>query len=191
MSQILSLLQGALAGGTSEDVSRTIGADPARTQPALAAAIPLLISALARNAQQPGGADALHAAIARDHDGSVLDDPARAAERPDAAGILGHLFGASQPQAQQAVAQAGGIDAAQAQKLLLFAAPLVMAALGRTQRQNGLNADGLAGFLGGERQQLAAAQPGLLGLAADLLDRNHDGSALDDVAGMASKLFGK
>ncbi len=191
MSQILSLLQGALSGRTADDVSRNIGADPARTQTALAAAIPLLLSALAHNAQQPGGADALHAAITQDHDGSVLDDPAQAAARPDAAGILGHLFGGNQPQAQQAVARAGGIDPAQAQQLLLFAAPLVMAALGRAQRQNGLNADGLAGFLSGEQQQLRAAQPGLLGLAANLLDRNHDGSVVDDVAGMASKLFGR
>ena len=101
------------------------------------------------------------------------------------------MFGARQPQAQQAVAKAGGIDAAQAGRLLMIAAPLVLGALGRAQRQKGLDANGLSSLLGGERQALTAQQPGLMGLATTLLDKNHDGNVVDDALGMVGKLFGK
>jgi hypothetical protein len=73
----------------------------------------------------------------------------------------------------------------------MIAAPLVLGALGRAQRQKGLDAGGLSSLLGGERQALAAQQPGLMGLATTLLDKNHDGNVVDDALGMVGKLFGK
>lgn len=188
MSELLSLLQGALTGRSSEDVGRAIGADPARTQTALAAALPLLLAGLARNANQPGGADALHGALQRDHDGGVLDNLQGllgGSSGGNAAGILGHVFGAKEPAAREAVARAGGIDAAQAGKLLLIAAPLVMGALGRMQRNKNLDANALGGYLGGEHAALAQSQPGLMGM----LDQNHDGNVVDDLTGMVGKLF--
>jgi len=193
MSDILSLLSGTLGGRSSDEIGTAIGADSSKTQTALAAALPLLLSGLARNASQPEGAHALLGALERDHDGSALDNLSGllGGGGGNAAGILGHVFGAKEPAARDAVAKAGGLDTAQAGKLLLLAAPLVMAALGRMQREKGLDANGLAGFLGGEHQAMSNAQPGLMGLATQMFDRDGDGDVSHELAGMVGKLFGR
>ena len=74
MSGILDLLNQQLSGQAVQQMSAQIGADPASTQKALSAALPMLVGGLARNANQsPEGAQALANALDRDHDGSVLD----------------------------------------------------------------------------------------------------------------------
>ena len=97
----------------------------------------MLLGALTRNASQPGGAEALLGALGK-HDGSVLDDLRNqlpAAADTHGAGILGHVLGARQGAAQQAVAGASGIDASQASAVLAMLAPIVMGALGKMNRQ--------------------------------------------------------
>lgn len=74
MSSLLETLQHSLGPGTIDTLSRQIGADRGSTQKALAAALPVLIGGLARNAEKPQGAAALASALDRDHDGSILDD---------------------------------------------------------------------------------------------------------------------
>jgi hypothetical protein len=66
-----------------------------------------------------------------------------------------------------------------------------MGALGRAQRNGNLGAGGLAGVLGMERDALGASAPGVLGVISRLLDRDHDGSVLDDVGGMLGGLLGR
>ena len=55
----------------ADQISARIGADPAQTPGAIAAAIPTLLAALQQQAQS---GPALQQAIQRDHDGSILDD---------------------------------------------------------------------------------------------------------------------
>ena len=71
---IIGGLMQQLSGDSLSRIGRQIGADEATTQSAIAAALPVLVSALARNASRPGGAEALDRALERDHDGSILDD---------------------------------------------------------------------------------------------------------------------
>ena len=74
MSSILDMLTGQLGGGALQQIAGTIGADEGTTGKALSAAMPLLMSALARNASNPQGAQSLHNALSKDHDGGILDD---------------------------------------------------------------------------------------------------------------------
>jgi hypothetical protein len=198
MPGLLDLLTQSLGGDTTDRLGRQLGLSPQQTQGALGAALPMLLTGLARNAATPEGAGALHGALARDHDGSLLDDlggliagTAGGGRATNGAGILGHVLGARQGAAQQAVAGAAGIDAAQAGQLLAALAPMVMGALGRTQRQQGLDAGGLAAMLGGVQHQQVQAHPDLMGLANRLLDRDGDGSAVDDIVQGLGSLFGK
>ena len=192
MSDLFSQLTQALGGqSTTDELSKSVGGQPLNVQNALAAALPLLLSGLARNASEPGGASELLGALQR-HDGSVLDDPKAQLASPataDGEKIVGHVFGDRAPQAKAAVARAGAIDPAMAGKILAIAAPFVLAALAKRKREQNLDANGLAQVLGGEQQALSAAQPGLMGIAGRLLDRNGDGNVADDVAGMIGKLF--
>lgn len=185
---MLDLLQQRLGGDAVQQISRQLGTDHGTTQTAIAAALPMLFGALARNAQNPQGAGALANALQQDHDGSILDDVVGylgGGQSADGNAILGHVLGARQQTVQQGLGQATGLDASKAGMLLSMLAPLVMGALGKTARERGLDPGGLAGMLGGEQQRAVQAAPGgVMGVLGKLLDRDGDGSVMDDIGGL-------
>lgn len=192
MDALTQLLNQQLSGGGLSQISQQIGADEQTTGNALSAAMPLLLSAMANNASTPQGAQSLHQALVQDHDGAILNDMAGFLSNPQAAngaGILGHVLGPKQDLVQNGLAQQTGLDAATIGQLLTIAAPLVMGALGKTQQEQGFDADGLSSFLGQQQQVAQQSDPGLMGLLGSLLDMDKDGSALDDILGLAGKLF--
>ena len=195
-STLLDSLMGGLGGNGLDQIGKQIGADRETTGAATQAGLATLVGALARNAGSGQGAEALHRALAEDHDGSALDDlggligdPARG----NGVGILGHALGGKRGRVEAGLGQATGLDPAAAGSLLETLAPVVMAALGREQRKQGLDAAGLAGLLGGERRNIetataAAGQGGLLGA---LLDTDGDGDFdIADAATQGARLLG-
>ena len=68
--------------------------------------------------------------------------------------------------------------------------PVVMGVLGRTKRQAGVDAPGLFGLLAGERQKAEQQAPDAMKVFNQLLDRDGDGSTIDDVAKIGSSLLG-
>src|SRR6476661_9151899 len=71
---LLDMLQQQLGGDAVKQISGQLGADHGTTQTAIAAALPMIVGALARNTQDPAQAGALSNALSKDHDGSILDD---------------------------------------------------------------------------------------------------------------------
>jgi hypothetical protein len=189
---LLDMLQQQLGGEAVRQISNRIGADPGTTGNAIDAALPLLISALARNAGDTNQAQSLARAVSEDHDGSILDDVpgffGSASEKPGA-GILRHVLGGRQQAVQQGLGQATGLDAGKAGTLLTMLAPLVMGALGRAKRENSLDAGGLSTLLTGEQEHLKESAPGVMGALSRFLDQNNDGSVMDDVSGLLGKAF--
>ena len=189
---LLDMLQQRLGGDAVRQISNRIGADPGTTGNAIDAALPLLISAMARNAGDTNQAQSLAKAVSEDHDGSILDDvPAfvgRASEKPGA-GILRHVLGGRQQAVQQGLSQATGLDAGKAGTLLTMLAPLVMGALGRAKRENSFDAGGLSTLLTGEQEHLKESAPGVMGALSRFLDEDNDGSVMDDVSGLLGKAF--
>lgn len=193
MDDLTQQLLQQLAGGALSKIGQQIGADPQTTSSALSAAVPLLLSALANNASQPAGAQALHQALAQDHDGSILNDVSGFLDNPQAvngAGILGHVLGGKETMVRQGLAKGTGLNSDQVGQLLQIAAPLVMGALGQKQQQSNLNPNDLSAFLGGQQQQVQQSNPNILGALNTLLDADQDGSAVDEVIGIVGKLFG-
>jgi hypothetical protein len=194
MDTLTQQLLQQLAGGAVSQIGQKIGADEQTTNSALSAAIPLLVSALANNASQPSGAQALHQAVANDHDGSILDNLEGFLGNPEAAngaGILNHVLGSQQPAVTQGLTQNTGLNSNQIGLLLQIVAPLVMGMLGKQQQQQGLDANDLSGLLGNEKQMAEQSNPDMMSTLNGLLDINKNGSALDDILGMAGKLFGE
>jgi len=191
MDSLLGTLTQQLGGNAVQQLSAQLGTDPASTQKAVGAALPLLLGALGGNAAKPEGAAALSNALQRDHDGSVLNDVtgflAAGGNTQAGTGILQHVLGEKQGLIEQTLSQSTGLTASSTGQLLAMLAPLVMGAVGQTQQQQGLNASGLANLLGGEQQQ---ADSMLGGLATQLLDQNNDGSIVDDVMKIGSNLLG-
>ena len=191
---LLQLLQQQLGGQTVNQISQKIGADPGTTSNAIDAALPLLLSAVARNAGNRDQAQSLAQAVAKDHDGSILDDvPSfiNQAESGPGAGILRHVLGGRQQTVQTGLSQATGLDAGKIAQLLTMLAPLVMGALGRAKRENQLDDNGLSTLLTSEDQRLKESAPGVMGALGRFLDQDNDGSVMDDVGGMLGKAFGR
>ncbi|MHC5003561.1 MAG: DUF937 domain-containing protein [Planctomycetota bacterium] len=195
MTSIFDMLTERLGGDTVEQISRTLGADRQTTGNAIGAAVPALLAALSRNAARSDGAESLHAALQRDHDGSVLDDPRRVIDDPRAAngdGILRHVLGSRRSSVETGISRATGLGDDKTQNLMAMLAPLVMGALGKQQRQGGLDTGALAGLLGQERQKAAEAAPQGLGMLEQLLDADDDGDVdLGDLVKHGSGLLGK
>ncbi len=88
---------------------------------------------------------------------------------------------------EQSLSRSSGLDVGTITKLLPLLAPIVMGMLGKQQRQQGLDAGGLAGMLSGEQARVERQAPGMLG---KLLDADGDGDATDDVLRMGASLLG-
>ena len=191
---IMSMINSQLSGNALSTISRQIGADESTTQGAIGAVIPLIVAGLANNASKPAAAAQLDSALAKDHDGGLLDNLTDFLGNPGAGqgpGILGHIFGARKPQVEAGVAGNTGLNMAQAAQLLSILAPIVMAALGRAKRTNGLDSGGLADMLGQQKKAATAQGGGLLGSLAGMLDADGDGSPLNDLGKMAGGFFNK
>ena len=192
MNAITQMITQQIAGFAARAVAQRLGISEETAQRAVQVAVPLIVAALARNAARPEGAEQLHQAVTNDHDGSIFDNLSGYLGNPQAAngaGILGHVFGGQQAPVQNAVAQAAGLDPNTAGSLLEMVAPLVLGAVGQTQRQNDLDPGGLSDFLGTQQQQTEAAAPGLAGALNSMLDSNKDGSVTDDVGRLLGKFF--
>lgn len=193
MSGILESLMGQLGSNEISALSQAIGAQPQQTQSAISAAMPMLIFALAKNAQQDNGASSLAGALDRDHDGSILDNLSgflgQGQTSPGEA-ILKHVLpGAKQQVAQHGLSEVSGLDPQTTSKLISMLAPVVLGYLGKQKREQNLDAGGLASILGGEREQVQKSNP-QVSMLTMLLDRDGDGSVADDVAGLGMNLLG-
>jgi hypothetical protein len=190
---LLEMLQQRLGSQAVDQIGRKIGADSGTTGNAIDAALPLLLAAMARNATNAGQAQSLHTAVAEDHDGSILDDVPgylNGAENGPGTGILRHVLGGKQQTVETGLSRATGLEAGKAGQLLTVLAPLVMGALGRAQQERALDAGGLSTLLVGEQEQLKQSAPGVMGALGRFLDRDGDGSVLDDVGGLLGRSFG-
>lgn len=189
-----------------EEISSNVGADSSMVNTAIQMALPALINGLANNASTPSGAESLNNALDQDHSGGgILNNlgglagmifgggqEAAAPRQADAGGILGHILGAGQGQVAQEVSQKSGLNMGQVAQILMFLAPIIMGYLGKQKQEQGVQADGLGGLLGGllgggQSAQAAPQSSGnaMIDMASSVLDSDHDGSAMDDIASMA------
>lgn len=186
------MLSQQLNPNTISQISHSLGADENSTATAIQSALPMILGALARNTAASEGAESLDSALAQDHDGGIFDNLLGFlgnAGQGSGGGILRHVFGDRREAVEGAVAQSSGLDMSQISQLLVMLAPIVMGALGRAKRQEGLDAGGVADLLNQERQQMESSSP-VMGMLTSLLDRDRDGSVMDDIASLGGGLLG-
>lgn len=203
----LEALLGQEQGGQAlGEISSSVGAEPSAVSSAIQLALPALINGLATNASTEDGAASLDNALTRDHDGSIFDNlgglgglimgqlqtPEPTPKPLDAGGILGHILGANQGAVAAEVSKRTGLGMGQAAQILMMLAPIVMGYLGRQKQEQGIGADGLGGLIGSlivgtGSGQTDSSGNAMLDMASSMLDRDRDGSAMDDIASMALK----
>ena len=151
MSGILETVQEQLSPDVVNQISQQIGADPAETQQAITAALPVVLGGMASNAADPSGAAAIHEE-ADNHAGilgglgnlipggagGMLGGLASAVGAGGLGSVLGNVFGSNHAAVQDGVSKASGLDPQRAKQLMFILVPIVLAAIAHHKRTAGL-----------------------------------------------------
>jgi hypothetical protein len=190
LQDLLGQQQGDEALG---QISQQIGAEPSMTSSAIQMALPMLINAFGNQAQS-GNSGQLTDAITQ-NDGGLLSNLGGlgsllggGSQTSMAGNVLGMLLGGQQQnQVTQQISNNTGLGTGQVASLLMMLAPLLLNYFGRQQSQQSLNSGGILDMLTGHQQQVQQAPQAQGGILDSLLDSDHDGSSMDDIASMALK----
>lgn len=190
MQQLFDLISGAGGHAALGPVAARLGLTPEQTQMAMKALLPALAGGMRKQVQ----ADPAHLERTLTNSGAheVIDRPHEVAgdqgiQRGNA--VLGGVFGSkevSRQVAQHASAQTGIAP----DKLKALLPILATLAAGAVAKQGGGHAGGLGGLLGGLAGAGSTTGTNRAGGLAGMLDMDGDGNPLDDIMGMAGKIFG-
>ena len=159
MPSIMDMVQEHLGGDGVAQLTQHLGVDQGTAQAAAAAALPMLVNAMSSRMSSPGAAP-MPSADAGNIGGA-------------AGGLLGNLLGGNHAEMSQQVSKHSGLDIHQAEKALLFLAPIVMAQLAKKRQQAGAPATPA----GSTPAAQPNTQPGGLGGVIDAVERIfHKGS---------------
>ncbi len=195
---IASIAQKYITDRVVSSIANKVGMNPAMARTMAEKAVPMLLGGMSRNAAQGGdNAQGLISAITNDHDGGIFDllNPDTPSPQPEASElmgqgqkILGHLFGANEAAVEQQLSAATGADMQSATKMLQALSPMLMGALGKEQSAGGLDAANiLQGFTQYQQSDKGSTASKML---SSVLDRDGDGSVMDDVMNIAKKFMG-
>lgn len=187
---ILTSIAGNFSQDTLNKVATAAGIDPAIATKAFGAIAPLMVGKMADNAQA-GGAEALNATLDK-HDGSIFDSLGDLSGKlGDGEKILGHVFGGDTTSAVSKVASQTGMDSAQAQKLMMMVAPLILGALGKAKKTGGMDTTSLVTTLGGLSSMMGGSGNLASVTGAILGGGSQKKGGLGDILGMLSGILGK
>jgi hypothetical protein len=182
---LLETILSAQGGNLVKNLATANGIDVNSALSVLGKLIPSLSQNLKQNSQQSGGLEALLEAMQKGKHTRYVENSKDAFSDEahlDGNSILGHILGnkdASRNLAGQ-VASETGVGASLIKKMLPQAAAMLMGALGQ-QNQSGGALNQLSGMLGSGQKSQAS------GLLTSFLDRDNDGSIIDDLMAMAAK----
>jgi hypothetical protein len=171
MSAITDLVQQHLGENGLAQLSQHLGVDPGTAEAAVSAALPALVSAASTGTAQPAGVTVPSAA-----DGALGGA---------ASGLLGNLFGGNHGAVAQQVSRHSGLDLHQAEKALLFLAPIVLARLAQQRQQGG------AGVAPAAAPKAAAPTAAAPGSPAPQPEAEPERSGLGSIIGAVERIFHK
>lgn len=192
MSGILDLLNSDLGKSLVSGVASETNQPQNKTHEILIMALPVLMTAMKRNATSPEGAKGLLSALNNDHDGSILNNLSGMFDggvnddvKSDGSKILDHILGSKQSNVEKAISLKSGVSVSTVSQILKVAAPILMGMLSNQAKQKNVDSPGgLEGLLGGLLKGDSPNQE--QSFLESILDANKDGSIMDDVAGMVS-----
>jgi len=172
-----------------EKLGGTVGADKNQVQKLVNLGMPTLLKAMDRNAQSENGAQSLYNALQKHQDDNVEDwaQNLDKVDTTDGSKILNHIFQDKQERVQTNLAKQTHMESNQVSTLLSQLAPLLMGTLGQQQKQQGVDVSGLSNLLGGAAEQTGGS--GIMKIAEQLLDKDKDGSIIDDIGRIFGNLF--
>ena len=181
-------LMEAILNGQNGDLVRQMAdhfqLDEGQAKSAMGSLIPALSRGIGQEAASTQGLNDLIGALGRGTHRQYIDDPASLGQEGavlEGNGILGHIFGSKEVSREVAAraSESSGVDGGILKKMLPLLASAAMGALSK----NGFGDTAAV-------QQLDSGQDsGVGGLLSSFLDADKDGSAMDDILGMASRFL--
>ena len=143
-----------------QQISQHLGVDPATTDKAVQAAVPMVVTGMAAHAsQQPDGASAIESAVENHAPADMLGGLGNlgsmlGSSSGGGGGLLGRILGQHSTTVQNGVQSATGLDSAKTKTLLAMLVPVVLAALAHHRASQ---PSGSQGGIGSILQQAASA----------------------------------
>lgn len=191
--QLLPSILAMISGPASENISEKLGLTSSQVTTATTIALPLLIQALSKNAQDPKGVESLAGALKKDHDGSLLDNVGSFIQNSnleEGDSILKHLIGTGRTDIASTIGTMAGIDSDKSMQILAVLAPIVMGFLGQYMTKQNLSPQDLASNLADEEKEVQSSAPDASSMFKKLIDSNGDGQISDDVLKIGGQLLG-
>lgn len=198
MNNLMDLLKGQLTENVLDNLGRQLGGS-SREQTATAANVALntLMNALRNQGQNQGNLSSLVSALEKDHDGGILDNigdlisGSTNSKSADGMGILKHLLGGNNIfNVVEMISKSSGMNRNNSMGMLMKLAPMVLGTLGKQKKTQQMDASSLMNFLNNSVQQEKQRNSQSQGLIEKMLDRDGDGSVMDEVASMGMSILG-
>ncbi|WP_374440712.1 DUF937 domain-containing protein [Epilithonimonas sp.] len=188
---LLDLITGNAGNQVAEQAENKFGISKNQIIALLVVAAPLVISYLKKKSENAEEADKLNAALDKDHDGSILNNPAQALERQqEGDSILSHIFGGEKANVENQLSQNTGISMDKIGPVLAMLAPVIMGYIGQQKQANNVTSGGglgdlLGGILGSSSQQAQASDNPLSNILGSVLGsaQQSSGGGLGDLLG--------
>ncbi|MDP9957866.1 hypothetical protein J2X97_003538 [Epilithonimonas hungarica] len=188
---LLDLITGSAGNQVAEQAENKFGISKNQIIALLVVAAPLVISYLKKKSENAEEADKLNAALDRDHDGSILNNPSQALDREqEGDSILSHIFGGEKANVENQLAQNTGISMDKIGPVLATLAPVIMGYIGQQKQASNVTSGGglgdlLGGILGSSSQQVQASNDPLSNILGSVLGgaSQSSGGGLGDILG--------
>jgi Bacterial protein of unknown function (DUF937) len=165
-SSLLNSVTQILSSNLLERFSSVVGLPKTQLESAMQAGVPAVLAALSSVVLKPGGAEALKDAVDEQPAGALakITDAIGGSSHntliDSGVGALRSLLGSVTTSAiSSAIGQYAGIGGAQSNSVMGLLGSTVMAALGKQQRANNLDAAGLANLLTSQKNNIVQALP--------------------------------
>ncbi len=178
MNNLLESILGAQGGGAVSQIANQFGLGESQVKDIIGQLAPTLGKGLQENARSQGGLDALIGALQNGNHSRYMDQPEALGTQEatqDGNNILGHILGSKDVSRELAgrAANNTGVDSGIIKQILPLVAGLAMGGLSKQTGQAQGGGSGITDMLG------------------SFLDADGDGSAMDDLIGMAGKFLGR
>lgn len=188
---LLDLITGSTGNQVAEQAENKFGISKNQIIALLVVAAPLVISYLKKKSENSDEADKLNAALDKDHDGSILNNPAQALDREqEGDSILSHIFGGEKANVENQLSQNTGISMDKIGPILAMLAPVIMGYIGQQKQANNVTSGGglgdlLGGILGNSAQESQASNNPLSDILGSVLGgaTQSSGGGLGDILG--------
>lgn len=187
---IMSLVSELINGGSVDKMSEKIGASKSQVGVVIKDALPAITRALGKNAESDVGATALLNAIKTHENDDVLGMAKDLSNinLEDGKKMLKHIFGSSNVDITNKLSSKSGVSSSGVSDIMGMLAPVLIGSLGQAQKGKNIDSSGMSGLV---NSVLKFNSSSLLGSLAGILDKDKDGSVVDDITGMVGKLFGR